>query len=233
MGDSATSSGTGASTGVGPDGATQTQSAPGTSGGSATSSAPASGPSPAGSGSWSARTPDNLVDYYMETHWDRSAYDSKVAEFGIQPEQVGTELDKWLPAQTPPNVRSALNVGMAVATGVMDAAVLGALKSLPAIGIVVQLGVGIRDGWKAANEYGEIGDGWGMAFQILRTIADTVGGIAGNVSDTCALIQDAAAISIVGAPVAAAAATIGEIANGVQVPCDAIKAGLEIGRAHV
>ncbi|MDP2315253.1 MAG: DUF4157 domain-containing protein [Pseudomonadota bacterium] len=222
---------TGPTTAVGPSGPT-------TSGGSASVSTSSSGGSvsasaggstaPGVGGSWSPRTPDNLVDYYMETHWDRSQYDTKVAEFGIQPEQIGTELDHWMPANTPQGVRSALNIGMAVGSGLLDAAVIGAAKSLPAVGILANVAVGIRDIWKTAREYGEIGDGWGMAFQITRSVVDMVGGIAGNVSDTCTLIEDAAAISVVGAPVAAIAATVGEIADAIGLPCDAIKAALDV-----
>ena len=77
----------------------------------------------------------------METHWDRSAnggsirsYDQAVTDFGVSPEGLGTELDHWMPGNTPAGVRSALNLGFAVTTGLMDAVVLGVVKSLPIVG---------------------------------------------------------------------------------------------------
>lgn len=193
---------------------------------STTSAAP-SAPTTAASAP-SLRAPDGLVDYYMETHWKRTAFDAKVGELGITPEGIGSELDHWLPANTSEGARSALNLAFSVSGGLLDAVAMGVVKSIPGIGALAELATGVKDIWKTVNDYGELDDGWGMAIQIIRSVVDIVGGVAGNLGDTCTLIEDACAASVIGAPIAAIAAGIGEFLGAFELPCDSIKLALDV-----
>jgi methyl-accepting chemotaxis protein len=183
-----------------------------------------------------------MVDYYMEVHWNREEYYRAVDQFGVSPDNIGTELDHWLPNDTSQGVRGALNMAFAVSTGLVDAVILGAVKSIPGVGIIANLALTVRDIWKTVRDYGEVGDGVGGTIQVVRSLVDFVGSTAGNISDTCTLVEDVAgaiaggaAATIVGAPVAAVAGTIaagaagiGEIADAFGVPCDAIKVVLDV-----
>ena len=87
--------------------------------------APALAQSQAASHSHDASAPAKLaLDYYMETHWDRTEFDSKISEYQLSNADFNSNLDAILPAQMSPGVRSALNLGLGVTSGIIDAALI-------------------------------------------------------------------------------------------------------------
>jgi hypothetical protein len=203
------------------EGVTASLAAP-TSGGS-TGPVSASGSAP------SLRAPDQLVDYYMETHWDSSEFMSKCQDLGVTPPGFGSEADKWGAVNLSPGARSALNLTLGIGGGVVDAVVIGGIKAIPGVGVIAHVATGVKDIWSATEKYGEKGvdDGWGMAIQITRSVVDIVGSVAGNLSDLCTVVGDALVGSVALAPAGAVVLGIGEALDAVGLPCDVIKTVLD------
>ncbi len=202
----------------------------GPSGGQASSQgggSPGTGSAAVGGGASGLRAPDGLVDYYMETHWDRSEFDSKVSEYQLSNADFNSNLDSILPAQMSPGVRSALNLGLGVTSGILDAALIGGIKAIPGAGLIMHLAMGVKDVWSTINTYGSgeggLDDGWGMAINLVRNAADIVGSVVGNIADLGSVVQDIAAITVVGAPLAAIVAFCATYGRTIAAVCDTIK----------
>ena len=187
------------------------------------------GPITAGGSAPSLRAPDQLVDYYMETHWDSSEFMSKCQDLGVTPPGFGSEADKWGAVSLSPGARSALNLSLGIGGGVVDAVVIGGIKAIPGVGVIAHVATGVKDIWSATEKYGEKGvdDGWGMAIQITRSVVDIVGSVAGNLSDLCTVVGDALVGTVVLAPAGGVVLGIGVALDGVGLPCDVIKAVLD------
>ncbi|MEL6343753.1 MAG: DUF4157 domain-containing protein [Myxococcota bacterium] len=196
--------------------------APAPAGGGGGGSAPA--PAGGGGGGGGVIELDGMVDYYMETNWDRSDYDEKVGELNLELAGLaGTTLDRLMPAETPAGVRSALNLVSGAGAAGIDAMITGALKAIPGVGSIVHILTGIKDIWTSASTYSELDDSFGMWVNIIRNIADLIGSVVGNIGDLATVVQDIAAISVVGAPLAGLIAFCGEIGDAVGITCDTIK----------
>ncbi|MCK6505724.1 hypothetical protein L6R53_20415 [Myxococcota bacterium] len=170
----------------------------------------------------------------METHWDRSDYDAKVAEYNISVDGQGSELDKWLPANTSPGVRGGLNIAFGIAGGVLDGLFKSLVTSLPVVGIFANIAYGVKDIWEAHDAYKDVEGGRGTALywvNIVRDVVDLVGGVVGSIDDTLTYAEDLCAASVVGAPIAAILAAIGEVASTIGLVCDGIKTTLDIASA--
>jgi len=176
--------------------------------------APASGPRPV----------DGLVDHYMATHWDSSDFDSKVQEFGVYPDAIATELDRWLPPSVGSSTRAGANLLVGLGAGLLDSFFQEFAKSIPGVGMIAHLLVGIQNAWKDAAEYAKNDDTLGAVLIALRHTVSTVGGIAGNLADLATVAQDGAHVlapfvaglsEIIGVP----AAAISTGASAVQSFC--------------
>ncbi|MCB9760374.1 MAG: DUF4157 domain-containing protein [Alphaproteobacteria bacterium] len=167
---------------------------------------------------------DGFVDYYMETHWDRSEYDAKIGELDLEMAGLtGSTLDRFLPAETPPGVRSALNLVTGAGAAGLDAMFTGAMKAIPGIGSIFHIAHGIKDIWSSAETYSQLDDNFGMWVNIIRNVADLVGSVVGNLGDLATVVEDVAAISVVGAPLAAVVAFCGTWGDAIGATCDTIK----------
>ncbi|MES2642235.1 MAG: DUF4157 domain-containing protein [Myxococcota bacterium] len=160
------------------------------------------------------RETDGLVDHYMATHWDQSDLAAKTAEFGVYPDAIATETDRWLPPSVSPGVRAGANLLVGLGAGLLDAFFLEFAKSIPGVGIVFHALGGLKDAWKECGQYSENGDTLGAVLIGVRHAVSAVGGIAGNFGDLCTAVQDGAHVlapfvagvsEIVGVPAAALA----------------------------
>lgn len=181
---------------------------------------------------WTRREPDQLVDAYMEANWVDTEFGQKVAEFGITPEGLGTEIDHVLPPDTDQGTRKGVNIGVAVGAGILDATVVGLLKSIPGVGIIGHVLTGVRQIWGAVEDAKGIdGDPVPAILTITRALLDIVGSSAGNLSDTCSLITGIAgalgpSTSGGSLAVAGAAETIGRVLDVIGLVADGTKLGL-------
>lgn len=163
---------------------------------------------------------DGLVDQYMATHWDQSDLTAKTAEFGVYPDAIATETDRWLPANTPPGVRTAANLLVGLGAGLMDAFFIEFAKSIPGFGLIAHFLGGLKDAWKDCSAYVENGDILGAVFMGVRHTVSTVGGMAGNLGDLATAVADT---SHVLAPfVAGLSEIIGVPAAGIASGCQAV-----------
>ncbi|MEC7984787.1 MAG: DUF4157 domain-containing protein [Myxococcota bacterium] len=156
-------------------------------------SAPATGAGPQmNADSNEARPVDNIVDHYMKVHWEQSDLIAKTEEFGIYPDAIATETDRWLPSNTPASVRGGANLLVGLGAGLLDATFEAFAKSIPGVGAVAELLYGIKDGWENIADCVKNGDGTAAFFEGLRAVLDTIAGISGNIADLFTYVQDTA-----------------------------------------
>lgn len=190
--------------------------------------------------------PDGLVDYYMETHWSDARFMGLVAEHGYPgsaPKNVMSELDRWMPTDTPPSVRSTVNLVAGIGLGVFDSLFWSGLKAIPIIGPSFAIIDTFRQVSESVGKYQEVGDWGGGALAVLRAICDGGASIADNVSNTAGFIEGAcfiiagilgigavatalAGIGIAVGAVAAVVAEIGLVCKTVKVVARLISAAL-------
>lgn len=188
------------------------------------------GAAAAASAKVATRTPDGLVDRYMETHWVDTELYAKVAEIGHMPDAVGTELDHWLPPTLNPKTRATLNLVCGAAGGALDGVVMGMLKAMPGIGLpAIALG-SLNNALTVHQKYGKEGvnDPEGEKLGLAREAFNLVGGITENLANGCTLVEDichglaipsAGLTEIVGIPVSA----IGESLRFIAFTCNLTK----------
>ncbi|MEQ1571316.1 MAG: hypothetical protein ABMA64_37155, partial [Myxococcota bacterium] len=181
-----------------------------------------------------ARPTDEIVDHYMAVHWDSSDFEAKAQAFGMWPEQVGSELDQWLPVSTSPEVRSGANLLVGLGSGLLDAFFEAFAKSIPGVGAVAQVLWNFRDGWEAVAPLVEHGDIGAAIFTGLRYAMAGLSGAARNIGDLFTAAGDAAHVlapftaglsEAVGAP----AAAIAEGCRLASAILDSLVLGLDLG----
>lgn len=207
----------------------------------ASAPAPAAQSAPLGT----VRPVDGFVDHYMEAHWDRAEFDTACQELGYPdnaPTTALSEIDRLLPTNTSPEIRAAISLGVAIGSGVLDAAVMGSLKAAPILGIAFSFIDGARQGLESFDKYGKLNDSFGQWVSGARAALDTAASIADNLAGLASIIESAAAVvagiatlTVAGAPVAAVAATVMEAAKVIKLVLQAvsansslIKAGLDV-----
>ena len=165
---------------------------------------------------------DGLVDHYMATHWDSSDFDAKVQEFGVYPDAIATELDRWLPPSVGSSTRAGANLLVGLGAGLMDSFFQEFAKSIPGFGMIAHLLVGIKDAWSDAAAYSKNGDNVGAVLIAIRHAVSTIGGMASNLGDLATAVQDGAHVL---APfVAGLSEIIGVPAAGIATGCQAVSA---------
>ena len=157
-----------------------------------TASAPAVAEAEPTSASGVGREPDGVTDYYMEVHWDSEAFHTLGKDVGYPdgPSAV-SEIDQLLPADTSPEVRAAINVAVAIGSGLLDDWVL--TQACDYVGLPAGLVEGLVGLAKDVDARSELEDPVGMGlFLGLTTLEAITGGLEAVVDDVledCAKIQ--------------------------------------------
>jgi hypothetical protein len=182
----------------------------------------------------------------METHWSDARFMALVGEHGYPgsaPKNVVSELDRWMPTDTNPSVRSTINLIAGVGMGLFDSLFWSGLRAMPVVGPVFAVIDTFRQGAEAVGKYQEVGDWGGGALAVMRAICDGGAAIADNVSNTAGLIESActvisvilgigavatalAGIGVAVGAIAAAVASIAGVAKTVKVVARLISAAL-------
>ncbi len=178
-------------------------------------------------GQFSTKPVDGLVDYYMEQNWDSETYQAAAREMEVEGSVVAA-MDRFMPEQASSEVRNAANLAWNISMGFVDAALIGAVKSIPGVGIVYMTLESIKDAGKAFDTYSNLEDGTLLALQLIRTGADYLGGVVSNIGDLASLVEDGslAAVALtlgISGGAAAVAGLIAMITSGVSVVTDGIK----------
>jgi hypothetical protein len=182
----------------------------------------------------------------METHWSDARFMALVGEHGYPgsaPKNVVSELDRWMPTDTPPQVRSTINLVAGIGLGIFDSLFWSGLKAIPGVGVVFAVIDTFRQGAEAVGKYQELGDWGGGTLAVLRAICDGGASIADNVSNVAGFIESAcfiiagilgigavatalAGVGVAVGAIAAAVASIGATAKVVKVVARLISAAL-------
>jgi len=168
------------------------------------------------------RPTDEVVDHYMNVHWDSADLHEQARHFGVWPEQIGTELDRWIPVQAPPAVRAGANLLVGLGAGLLDTFFEAFAKSIPGIGVVGHLLYNLRDGWRTASGHAARGDVGGAVVSGIRYTVAGLSGMIRNLGDVFTIAGDAAHVL--------APFTLG-ISEAVGVPASAIAEGCRLASA--
>ena len=165
------------------------------------------------------RPTDEVVDHYMNVHWDSTDLHEQARRFGVWPEQIGTELDRWIPVQASPEVRAGANLLVGLGAGLLDAFFEAFAKAIPGIGIVGQLAFSLRDGWRQVGRHAAQDDWGGAIFTGIRYTLAGLSGMVRNLGDVFTVAADAAHVL--------APFTLG-ISEGVGVPAIVLAEGCRL-----
>jgi hypothetical protein len=101
---------------------------------------------------------DGLVDYYMETHWDRSEYREKLEEYDLLVSEYSSVADGL-------NLSDGASTALGWAGDMLkigtDAILIGGVKAIPGVGAIFHVAYGVRDIIKNNKDYGELNDSFG------------------------------------------------------------------------
>jgi len=176
---------------------------------------------------FSTRPVDGLVDYYMEQNWDAETYQAAAQEMEVGG-LVDEALARFLPEEASADLKNGANLAWNINMGILDAAVIGAVKSVPVVGALYMTAESFKDAWKAFDTYATHEDGTLLSLQLIRTGADWVGGVVANFGDLASVVEDAtigttAATFGLTAPAPVIAGAIAMIASGTSAATDTIK----------
>jgi len=138
------------------------------------------------------RKPDGMTDYYMEVHWDPEAFHTLGKNVGYPdgPSAV-SEIDKLLPADTSPEVRAAINVAVAIGSGMLDDWVIS--EAAEYIGLPAGLVEGLIGLAKDISSRAELEDPVSMGLYFGLGTLDAVGSalelVVDKALEDCANLQ--------------------------------------------
>ena len=131
------------------------------------------------------RTPDGIVDYYMETHWDPKEFHGIAKGVGypgdLSTERVST-VDRLMPADTSPETRAVINVACSVASGFLDDYLINQAGEY--LGIGGDFLKNLLDVGEGISNYVELEDPVGLAMFGGMTVLDgVIGGLDSFLDD--------------------------------------------------
>ncbi|TVQ93214.1 MAG: hypothetical protein EA397_05415 [Deltaproteobacteria bacterium] len=171
-------------------------------------------------------TPDNLVDHYMEVHWESSAFDALCAKHDITAGGVATELDHWLPKDTSSGVRTAVHAGLSMAGDLIDQTVWSFASLVPAVGPFAGFVDRMGDALELGEAYWEQGDTLGLGIVAAEQLTDFAADGLGNAADILTYVQVVSSATGVGLPIAAALAPVGTTVSNAAAGVGGVKLSL-------